>query len=47
MWKLALQVKPHLPEGQVAVPPVGAEQSMQEAPQLAASVSGAHALPHG
>ena len=44
---MVLQVKAHLPAAQVAVPPVGAEQSMQEAPQLAASVSDAHALPHG
>jgi hypothetical protein len=47
VWKLVLHVKPHLPEAQVAVPPVGAEQSVQEVPQLAASVSDAHALPHG
>jgi len=47
MWKLVLQVKPHFPEAQVGVPPVGAEQSRQAVPQLAASVSDAHALPHG
>jgi len=45
-WKLLLQVNPHVPEVQVAVPPAGAEQTVHEVPQLAASLLDAHALPH-
>ena len=47
MWKFVLQLKPHLPEVQVAVLPVGAGQTVQEVPHWVASLSEAQALLHG
>jgi len=42
-----LQVKSHVPLLQIAVPLVGAEQSVHEVPQAVASVFDAQELPHG